>query len=190
MHPSTPPPESKLSYNLKGPRLTHLLPELARTSFSHFPSPSVETTVQKCTKSWSPKAPWCSHLSSRRTATPTYGDLIRTSGNRSGGSRGSLVLLQRPRSPGSIHTCESFWSSVNSFLTFTTPIRMTFIGGGRACIGFKFSQLEMSKPQVPLPPLHAPLTMFHTNCLQRSSFAYFWTSSNSLQQRERRSSGG
>ena len=26
----------------------------------------------------------------------------------------------------------------------TSSSRMTFIGGGRACIGFKFSQLEMS----------------------------------------------
>ena len=162
---------------------------LARTPFSRFPNPCVGRTVPKCTKSLSPKEPWCSHLSSRRTATRTYGAPIRTSGNQRGGLRGCQVPSQTPRYPEFIRICESFRSSVDYLLTFAT-FRMTFSGGGRACIGFKLSQLEMSKPVAPLPASHAPLTGARTNRLQRSPFACFWTSSNSPQQKERRSSGG
>jgi hypothetical protein len=36
-----------------------------------------------------------------------------------------------------------------------TVLSLTFIGGGRACIGFKFSQLELSKLHLPPLPCRA-----------------------------------
>ena len=120
--------------------------------------------VRRCTKSWSRKAPWCSHLSFHRIATPISGDLTRSSGSRRGGSRDFRAPSQTQRYLGYIRICESFRSPAGNSLTHMTLPRVTFIGGGRACIGFKFSQLEMSKLVVHLPASHALLTLVHTKC--------------------------